>query len=99
MEKVKRLTKQGGKPCVLLIGPPACKPYDFVVWCEDIGEWVRFDCLLSMYRDYPRSEHRFYCGPSGYELDVAFSEYGGFTDVKSAVGRALSARFEREVNA
>jgi hypothetical protein len=48
---------------------------------------------MSMYKDYPIRERRFYCNTGGLDYSD-FDNNGAFSDVYPAVMRARGARFE-----
>jgi hypothetical protein len=103
LEKVHRLVRDGGKPCLLLTGSPAVRPYDCVVPAYIDAEGVvqddppgsgvlRTDALVST--EYVH-EHRLY-ESTGYS-PAAFEEHarsGNYQDIVSAVEAARFARFD-----
>jgi hypothetical protein len=63
----------------------------------DINSYFEDDYLISMYHDYPTSEHRFYAN-SGYGGEWYFGEDWPKDTVKDAIIAARSARFEHGEN-
>jgi hypothetical protein len=62
--KLGLLAKHSGHKCIMLVGVPECKAYDFVEWISP-DECITTDCVLSMYHGYPIGDHRFYCSTGG----------------------------------
>lgn len=95
LEKVKLLVCGTEFPCILLEGPPDKRSYRYVelgLSEADLEEgWL--DCVISMYKDYPVRESRFYTNTGGV-TEHDFEQQGGFSDVSEAVEKARSARFE-----
>lgn len=91
LEKIKRLAKHTGHACIMLVGVPDFKSYDYVEWHED--DWHFTDCVISMYHRYPIDEHRFYSNTGGLTRDD-FGRFGMFVDVGDGVLSARRARFE-----
>lgn len=84
---------------ILLDGPPDCRSYwviDYNAVCHE-AKSPEYDIVLSMYKDYPRREHRFYAD-TGYGYPYGLTEKNWeewmFDDVKMAVDGAMSSRFE-----
>jgi hypothetical protein len=93
MDKIERLVKQGGFPCLLLVGMPNIALFPAVEW-DDVTGFISHSYALSMYHDYPRTEGRFYCDPAEYELYDGIGPHGAFWDVPLGVEAARCARFE-----
>lgn len=91
LERIKLLAKHTGHACIMLVGVPDMRSYDFVEWYED--DWHITDCVLSMYHNYPIDEHRFYSNTGGLTKDD-FGRFGMFVDVADGVLSARQARFE-----
>jgi len=93
--KVKGLVKGTKFPCLLLEGKPDERSYGVVELDKNnkviVGDSGGCDCVISMYKDYPVNEHRFY-SYTGEICDESFTLM--FTDVRSAAQKANSARFE-----
>ncbi|MDP8212781.1 MAG: hypothetical protein P9X22_05765 [Candidatus Zapsychrus exili] len=98
INKVKELVKGASFPFILLEGTPDERSYA-VVYLNDkkevvVGEPNGNDCVISMYHNYPINEQRFYSCSGGGLSEYDFGEGGNFSDVRFAVKKARSARFE-----
>ncbi|MDQ8209635.1 hypothetical protein QEH52_19100 [Coraliomargarita sp. SDUM461003] len=98
LEKVKMLVKGTEQSCILLEGTPDERSYALVGKATDsdeiiVGEESGYDCVISMYHNYPRDEGRFYTHTGGL-TEADFEWNGLFDDVREAVHSARSARFE-----
>jgi hypothetical protein len=85
MKKVRRLVYGTGYSCILLPGLPGHRSYRVVTSEYYDGTLIDYDVVLTNDQGYLTNENRFYSCPADDEE---------FEDVKIAVGRAKSARFE-----
>lgn len=103
LKKVKALVMETSFPCILLEGTPDLRSYGVVQWGPMLeGDTIREkliigdrggnDCVVSMAKDYPIQEHRFYSCTGGILSEEDFDNM--FSDVRPAVEKARSARFE-----
>lgn len=94
--KAKELAVGTGFSCILLEGVPSEQPYRLIV--TDMDDYFReqlSDCVLSMYRNYPINESRFYCN-TGFDKGDKEPFRGRcclFDDVGPAVLKAKAYRF------
>ena len=98
LKKVISLVKGTGFECLLLEGTPDERSYGIVGFNHKkeiiVGEPNGWDCVISMYHNYPLDEQRFYTSTGGPLSEQDFDNKGNFADVRLAVEKARSARFE-----
>jgi hypothetical protein len=96
-KKAKNLVRLTNRSCILLDGLPACRGYWYIspeMVDLKIDPWeCGHDVMISMHKDYPEREYRFYSNV-GSPCKDDFGENGMFEDVPRAVEYAKSARFE-----
>lgn len=98
LHKVKELVRATKYPCIPLEGLPAERSYIPIQIGNDgdiyIGEPGFGDVMISMYHNYPVEERRFFWDTGGVLEESNFEPGHSFDDVRFAVAKARSARFE-----
>lgn len=92
--KARWLVKETGYPLLLLFGLPECRSYWAIHHFDDYPPDPNANYFLTMYKDLPVKEGRFWASYS--ELPADFEINGMFEDIADGVFSARSARFEFE---